>query len=302
MSGADAAPAVVPPQQVTVRIDVGGTVFRTSLHTLMEGARLGSPVFQALCLQILGPAADGCSPWEQRAVPAHVQQQHGVKHFVDADPTPWPYWLEYLREVPGAPREVPYVKAGELRATVSRSSERAGLAELAEGLRQLVDWRRDELQALLVRPGGVFHGARLRGQDLSTLGFARCSLGSADLSACTLVGCSFEGADLRNADLRNAGLCRAKLAGADLRGAKLAGADLSGADLSNVDLRNNDLRNVDLSQANLTGTNLSGCSLVGATLPPWSSGRMAGVKQARGRRGGCRRTRTCAGPSSRAPT
>jgi hypothetical protein len=76
-----------------------------------------------------------------------------------------PYWLEYLRT-----QRVPFVKAGELRDQVICDTERAGLAELAEGLRQLVDWRRTELQALLARKAVVnLHGARLRGQDLTLL-------------------------------------------------------------------------------------------------------------------------------------
>jgi hypothetical protein len=55
------------PLHVPIRIDVGGTVFRTSLHTLMEGARHGSGNdFQALCHKIpaspLAAAASGtCS-------------------------------------------------------------------------------------------------------------------------------------------------------------------------------------------------------------------------------------------------
>jgi hypothetical protein len=165
------------PQHVVIRVDVGGTVFRISLHTLMEGARFGGVVFQALCLQILGPTSGG-SPWDQRVVPAQ-NPQYGVKHFVDADPMPWPCWLEYLRS-----GEVPFVEAGPLRERVICDSQRAGLAEFAEGLGELADWRRHELQALLVRPGGVYQGARLRGQDLSNLGFAKCSLRRADLSDC----------------------------------------------------------------------------------------------------------------------
>jgi hypothetical protein len=46
------------PQHVRVRLNVGGTVFHTSLHTLMEGARHGGVVFQCLCVQILGPWAN----------------------------------------------------------------------------------------------------------------------------------------------------------------------------------------------------------------------------------------------------
>jgi hypothetical protein len=66
-------------------------------------------------------------------VPAH-NPQYGVKHFVDAGPTPWPYWLEYLRS-----GRVPFVEAGPLRERVICDWARAGLTELAEGLGQLVD-------------------------------------------------------------------------------------------------------------------------------------------------------------------
>jgi uncharacterized protein YjbI with pentapeptide repeats len=122
-----------------------------------------------------------------------------------------------------------------------------------------VDFRRHELQALLVRPGGVFQGARLGGQDLSNLGFAKCSLRRADLSGCTLTECTFDGADMVGAKLQ-----RAVMTDADLSDANLQGANLSDADLS---------------RARLTGANLSGCNLTGATLP-WSSGLMESVKLA----------------------
>ena len=223
-------------------------------------------------------------------------------------PTPWPYWLEYLRT-----QRVPFVETGPLRDRVICDTERAGLAELAAGLRQLVDWRRAELQALLVRPGGVFHGARLRGQDLSNLGFARCSLRRADLSDCSLADCTFDGADLRDAGLRNADLRNAelrsadlsgcklagatlpwssglmagvKLAGAtgwmpadrDLRGAKLAGADLNNTDLSKTDLSNADLSNADLSNSDLRDADLSGAGLAAAAL---SGARLQGARGGR---------------------
>jgi uncharacterized protein YjbI with pentapeptide repeats len=257
------APATAMPQHVAIRVDVGGTVFRISLHTLMEGARFGGVVFQALCLQILGPTGGG-SAWDQRMVPAQ-NPQYGVKHFVDADPISWPCWLEYLRS-----GEVPFVEAGPLRDRVICDSERAGLAELAEGLGQLAYWRRHELQALLVRPGGVYQGARLRGQDLSNLGFAKCSLRRADLSDCTLTDCTFDGADMVGANLQRAVMTHSSLPRADLRKACLSGARHAGADLSDAHLSNTDLSDCDLS----------GCNLAGATLPPWSSGLMEGVKLA----------------------
>ena len=73
----------------------------------------------------------------------------------------------------------------------------------------MVDWRREDLQPLLVCPGNNLHGARLAGQDLSRLGFFESILGRADLSACNLSCCSFQGGDL----------CFAVLEGSILEGA-----------------------------------------------------------------------------------
>ena len=101
-------------------------------------------------------------------------------------------------------------------------TEAAGLKELAEKLRGMVDWRRAELQVMLVRPGGVLAGARLQGQDLSRLMFATWSLKNADLRDCDLIECDFRSADLR--------------------GTNLSGADCSAADLNNANLRNAKLR------------------------------------------------------------
>ena len=109
------------PQNVRIRLNVGGTVFHTSLHTLMEGARHGGVVFQCLCVQILGPQANtavaavggtaaGSLPagvaWAQRVVPAQAEQ-YRVEHFVDADPAPFAHWLSWLRT-----GRVPFVEAG----------------------------------------------------------------------------------------------------------------------------------------------------------------------------------------------
>ena len=287
------------PQNVPIRLNVGGTVFHTALHTLMVGAQCGSLLFQVLCAQILGPvdpsaAAAGAgagNPWERRVVSAPVQK-HRVEHFVDADPTPLPYWLEYLRT-----RKVPYVEAGPVRERLILDSERAGLTELAQALRGLTDYRRAELQAVLLRKNIVnLHGARLGGQDLSNLGFAGCSLRCADLSRCNLSGCDFAGANLSRANLSNADLTGCNLRGADLRGADLRGANLSGAvlpwdsglmegvqlaeatgwvpankDMSKAKLQNanlsaSDLKRVKLRAADLRAANLRGATLEGADL------------------------------------
>jgi hypothetical protein len=259
---------------------------------VMEGARLGSVVFKALCLQILGPG-----PWDQCMVPAQ-DPWYGVRHFVDADPTPWPCWLEYLRS-----GEVPFVEAGPLRERVTCDSERAGLAELAERLGQLADWLRHKLQALLARKTVVnLHGARLRCQDLSNLGFAKCSLRRADLSDCTLSGCSFEGAELREADLQRVWFLQCDLWGTDLRAANLRGATLppwssglmegvklAGAtgwvpadrDLRQAKFKDTELEGAYLEVVNLSNADLKGVNLAGATLP-WSSGLKKGREARRG--------------------
>lgn len=404
------------PQNVRVRIDVGGSTFHTSLHTLLEGARRGSPVFRSLVAQVLGPGemaaagsdrprTDGLS-WEQRIVPG----EQGPEIFLDADPLPFPVWLEYLRS-----GEVPFVEAGPLRERVIRDTQRAGLAELAEGLRskqtnkirlqvgdhvfttsqetlsrvegsmlqvmfsgrhavkteedgsvfidrdgqhfQLIlnylrdgklpsmdrdvrealsaeaqfyqlddlvrdlkfhDYSRSELQTLLLKLGNVnLHGAVLRGQELSRLGFAGCCLRLADLSGCNLQDCSFKGAEITGADLQGADLTHADLNEADLRGAKLegatlplwdsgrmegaklrgargwvpagknlreaklAGADLSGCELSGVDMTDADMTKTNLSAADLTGADLTNTKLSGAQL---SGAKLDGARGGRGHR------------------
>ena len=65
------APAAMP-QNVRVRLNVGGTPFHTSLHTLMEGARRGCVVFQCLCVHVLGTEALVCGDVGVRTTSALV--------------------------------------------------------------------------------------------------------------------------------------------------------------------------------------------------------------------------------------
>jgi len=213
----------------------------------MEGARLGCVDFEKICVSILQEDSSTGPVWNRERVPTEMEQYH-VEHFIDADPTHFPFWLGYFRT-----RKVPYVEAGPLRQRLIVDSEEAGLKDLAHALRRLVDWRREDLQGLLVHRGAVLHGARLQGQDLSRLGFFECSLAYADLSGCNLSYCSFRGADLSGADLRITIWHHAELKGADLSGADLRYADMTGADLS--------------------GANFENAKLHKARLPAWSSGR-----------------------------
>ena len=135
------------PHNVRIRLNVGGTVFHTSLHTLMEGARRGCDVFQCLCSQILNlgrvcstqssvcHTADRASVlvWSPERMLHCTKIPPNEEHFVDADPTPFPYWLDYFRT-----GRVPMVDAA-VRDKVVLESELVGLAELADALRAQED-------------------------------------------------------------------------------------------------------------------------------------------------------------------
>ena len=46
------------PHNVHVRLNVGGAHLQTSLHTVIEGARLGYDCFQSLCVKVLQVSQD----------------------------------------------------------------------------------------------------------------------------------------------------------------------------------------------------------------------------------------------------
>ncbi len=132
----------------------------------------------------------------------------------------------------------------------------------------------------------AFHGASLRGVDLSNLELSGADFTDADLSGATL-----DGARLFKAKLDNASLVRATMSGADLTGASLRGtnlenarafgcglglADLTGASLFGADfpkstltravLHNTDLRSVNLERGRMREADLTGADLTGADL------------------------------------
>jgi uncharacterized protein YjbI with pentapeptide repeats len=208
-------------------------------------------------------------------------------HFIDADPKHLSLWLGYFRT-----RKVPYVEAGSRRQRLIAESEEAGLTDLADELHRLVDWRRADLQRLLVHRGAVLHGARLHGQDLSRLGFGGCCLRRADLRDFILIQCDFEGASMEDAKLEGADMSDCNLSGANLGRADLRKANLSNAMLkdailpawnsgllegvrltgatgwmpANKDLSNAKLQGADLSSCDLSGVDLSSADFSGANL------------------------------------
>ena len=112
---------------------------------------------------------------------------------------------------------------------------------IRQGIEQWNRWRKENPEVML-----DFHGAHLRGADLSL----------ADLN----------GADFGLADLRGAGLGRAQLGRADFRGAGLGWADLRGADLRGADFGGAELGGAHLERADLSGAQLGGAQLGGAHL------------------------------------
>jgi len=76
------------PHNVHVRLNVRGMHLHTSLHTVMEGARLGFRYFQNLCVKILPAAQDSSQEpvWDRvKLVPTTMEQNR--LQFIDADPT-----------------------------------------------------------------------------------------------------------------------------------------------------------------------------------------------------------------------
>ena len=112
------------PQAVSVQLNVGGTTFRTTLRTLMEGAQSGGVVFKCLCSEILGTDAVGIAgTWAQRVVRVSEARD---EYFVDADATPFEHWLSYLRT-----GVAPFVVAGPERERIIRVTEQAGARDRA---------------------------------------------------------------------------------------------------------------------------------------------------------------------------
>ena len=96
----------------------------TSLATVMEGARQGGDVFQALCAQVLGP---GWTEYQGGgAVPGElVAQQTDAEHFVDCEPDVFRIIINYLRD--GA---VPSAEL-HLLSNVRAYAAKIGMQELA---------------------------------------------------------------------------------------------------------------------------------------------------------------------------
>ena len=111
-----------------------------------------------------------------------------------------------------------------------------------------------------------FHGADLRGANLSYTYLRSADLRGANLSNADLRGANLRGADLGNADLSGANLSNANLSNADLSGADLRGVNLRGVNLYNANLSNANLRGANLANAQLStsrGLNYAQCSFTG---------------------------------------
>ena len=89
--------AWVDQRQVVVSLHVRGETVRTSLATVVEGARQGGQEFQRICGALLGPGWEG-QEWLQAAVPADVAASAAVQvEFVDNNPRVFEFVLDYLQ-------------------------------------------------------------------------------------------------------------------------------------------------------------------------------------------------------------
>ena len=214
------------PQNVRICLNVGGTAFQPSLHTLMEGARRGGVVFQRLCVQILGPNTDTAETSDQ------------------------------LRE---GDRETMLWRGQNINLGGMRLQGQ-DLSRLAfdNGVLSHVDLSACNLSCC------SFRGANMEGANMEGATLQGANLQGADLTLAALPPWDsglLEGVRLEGARLGGAvgwmGWNK------DLHKATLKGADLSGCDLSGCDMREADVSGAILNGANLAGANLEGANLEG---------------------------------------
>jgi hypothetical protein len=192
-------------RSVVVRLDVGGTPMATSLATVMEGARQGGDVFQALCAQVLGP---GWTEYQGGgAVPGElVAQQTDAEHFVDCEPDVFRIIINYLRD--GA---VPSAEL-HLLSNVRAYAAKIGMQELAHQV--ALRHSRQQVMKLLNSQQRNLSGMDLREMDLSDIDFSGANLYRTRLCSAHLRGADFSGANLCGADLTDATCFDANLRGA----------------------------------------------------------------------------------------
>jgi hypothetical protein len=201
-------------RSVVVRLDVSGTPMATSLATVMEGARQGGDVFQALCAQVLGPGWTAYQDGD--AVPGElVAQQADAEHFVDWDPDMFRIVLNYLRDGGVLP-----AMDAHLLQNVKAKARAAGMAQLANSSHPTVSRveaafhdgekpSRRQVMQMLNGPHRNFSGMDLSGLDLSNLDFNgaslfRVCLDHANLSGANFSGCNIEGVSLNHANATGA--------------------------------------------------------------------------------------------------
>ncbi|KAJ1493414.1 hypothetical protein T484DRAFT_1768469 [Baffinella frigidus] len=266
--------SVVDQRKVRVSLDVGGKTVRTSLATVMEGARQGGEVFRMVCGSLLGP---GWEAYEAGgAVPAEVAASAEVQvEFVDNNPRVFSFVLDYLRN--GALSSGDAHMLENVCAWAARTGMQALQRACQESLmpRECTGKRMDTGmvsqritgQKICKLAGGLHLGKttfnNLRGANLEG------GLGDKD---CT--GASFKGAKSRGVVKENLVIAGNTV---DLRGAILDGVDLRGFSVQERTLQDtvlagailDNLRGALLEDADLNGVDLEGVDLTGAR---WNSG------------------------------
>ena len=147
---------------------------------------------------------------------------------------------------------------------------------LKQGVEVWNKWRKEHPRIQPDLSNLTFHGADLRGINLSQANLHSSSLGGvwlveANLSDADLIGANLNDAVLTSADLSRAKLFQAELWEADLRDATLISADLGRTDLRRANLSRANLSMARLDWANLCQTrlseaNLTGCSVYGVSV------------------------------------
>ena len=255
---------LIPPTTV-VRLDVGGTLIKTTLDVLLAdtGSLLylmfepmtqgGEPVNAAAARSNAGaPPSEGIPHQQYSGRPGPLPCEAGV-YFIDSNPMSFGVILDHLRSLSRDPGGANFVlpSSDEDRQRVAKESEfyvLPGLVTLCTD-----SWsnkRVTHAEFLQMTKGGRdAQGLVLPFTDLRGVRLAHVNCSKSDFTGC----------DLSGVDLRGTNLSGAQLKGAILRGANLEGANLSGATLKDADLTQARLSKANLSRSDLTGAVLIFC-------------------------------------------
>lgn len=239
-----------------IKVDVGGTIFTTSISTLT------SVPDSKLAALFSGSNA--------------IEQDADGTYFIDRNGSTFGYILDYLRD-----KRLPNI-APNHKAALFYEAIFYGLKDLVElignpieeGTTSQVDLnklipKRISISGLDIR-GRILAGLNLRGVDFSNAKMSGIKLTSSTLNDAIFIGTNLSWANCSGSSFIGAIFSKdtnfegSDLSKANLTGANLSGVNFTGADLTGTILDNTVLENADFTDAKLEGVSTKNAKLRGA--------------------------------------